>query len=330
MENFMKISFLRTMIVTVVSAIVLSISAMQLSAGTRLNAIVPDWMGGEITCEVAMLILEQELDYKVNRVEFPSGNGAWEATGAGDFDMMCEHWPSYTEGDTTYIAELGGDGSVISLGASGIVGLSDYYVPKYWADANPGFKTWEDLNNYKAEFATIESGGKGRLIGCPIPGWNCYDQVRLDMLGIDFVADELGSEAAALAEAQGAYKRQEAFLVYLWEPHWAMGAMDLVPVKLPANKPCDTWTEEKGYKDCGLGYWPATGWSEDITFNSGRPAFWNDPENAKAKAMMGNMNLGNSHQSAMLAEVNSSGRSVQDVVQEWKDSHKEVWMAWLN
>ena len=31
------------------------------------------------------------------QIEFPSGNAAWEATIAGDFDMMCEHWPSYTE-----------------------------------------------------------------------------------------------------------------------------------------------------------------------------------------------------------------------------------------
>jgi len=325
----MNRSFLKAFFIFILSPIVLSLSLVGAHAAKRLNAVVPDWTGGEITCEVAVLILEQELGYKVDQIEFPSGNGAWEAMVGGDFDMMCEHWPSYTEGDTTFIAEFGGDGTALNLGTSGIVGLSDYYVPKYFVDANPGFKGWEDLNDYKDQFATIESGDKGRLIGCPVPGWNCYDQIRLDMLNIDFVADELGSEAASLAEAQGAYKRGEPFLLYLWEPHWAFGAMELVAVGLPANKTCDTWTEADGYKDCGLGFWPATGWAEDHTFNSGRPDFWNDPENADAKKFMANMNLENIHQSTMLALINDTGRSVKDVVQEWKDNNETIWRTWL-
>ena len=325
----MKFKYMKSVLGAVFASFVLVLSVFQASADKSMNVVVPDWTGGEITCEIAVLILEQELGYDVDQIEFPSGNAAWEAAIAGDFDMMCEHWPSYTEGDTTFIAEFGGSGEMISLGTTGIVGLSDYYVPKYFVDANPDFKTWEDLNKYKDQFATIESGSKGRLIGCPVPGWNCYDQIRLDMLGIDFIADELGSEAAALAEAQGAYKRKEAFLLYLWEPHWAFGAMELVPVKLPANKSCDTWTEADGYKDCGLGFWPATGWAEDHTFNSGNPNFWNAPEHAAAKAMMAKMNFENIHQSTMLAEINATGRSVKDVVQEWKDNNEDIWRAWL-
>ena len=82
--------------------------------------------------------------------------------------------------------------------------MSDYYVPKYFVDANPDFKDWSDLNKFKDQFATPETGSKGRLIGCPVAGWNCHDQKRLDLLGIDFEASELGTEVAALAEAQGA------------------------------------------------------------------------------------------------------------------------------
>ena len=48
---------------------------------------------------------------------------------------------------------------------------------------------------------------KGRLIGCPVAGWNCHDQKRLDLLGIDFQADELGTEAA-IAEAVAAMKEK--------------------------------------------------------------------------------------------------------------------------
>jgi glycine betaine/proline transport system substrate-binding protein len=75
-----------------------------------------------------------------------------------------------------------------------------------------------------------ESGSKGRLIACPVAGWNCHDQKRLDLLGIDFEADELGTETAALAEAQAAYDRKEPFLLYLWEPHFFFGAYEMVGV----------------------------------------------------------------------------------------------------
>ena len=81
-------------------------------------------------------------------------------------------------------------------------------------------KLGKDLNKHKAKFATIETGNRGRLIGCPVAGWNCHDQKRLDLLGIDFQADELGTEAAAIAEAKAAYMRKEPFLLYLWSPHW--------------------------------------------------------------------------------------------------------------
>ena len=105
-----------------------------------------------------------------------------------------------------------------------------------------GIKTWRDLNKHKAKFATIETGGKGRLIGCPVAGWNCHDQKRLDLLGIDFQADELGTEAAAIAEAKAAYMRKEPFLLYLWSPHWFFGEFDMVGVQLPEVEllPCQT------------------------------------------------------------------------------------------
>ena len=191
----------------------------------KLIAAVPDWTGGKITCQVAVTILEEELGYKVKRVVFPSGTGLWQAIADGEIDFACEEWPSYAEADTKMLNEnliydgkivgsYSGNGSVDLLGTSGIIGQSDYWIPKYTADKF-GIKSWKDLNKYKKEFATIETGYKGRLIGCPVAGWNCHDQKRLDLLGIDFLAEELGSEIAAISEAKKAYNKKEPFLLYL-------------------------------------------------------------------------------------------------------------------
>ena len=323
------------------AAFILS-SFLVLSAGTanakRLTAAVADWTGGEITCQVAVSILEQELGYKVERIVFPSGTGLWEAISAGDIDFACESWPGYAEADDVMlnapliydgevVVEYSGTGEVIAF-TTGIIGASDYYVPKYFVDANPDFKNWEDLNKFKAEFATVETGSKGRLIGCPVAGWNCHDQKRLDLLGLDFEAVELGTEVALLAEAQGAYDRQEPFLMYLWEPHFFFGKNEMVGIQLPPHNACETFTEANNWKDCGVGSWPATNWPKDFTMNYMNPAVMEKPENAEALAFFKKMKFQNGDQAKMLVRVDSDGLSVEEAVQEWKDSTDE-WRAWL-
>ena len=323
------------------AALILS-SFLILSAGTanakRLVAAVPDWTGGEITCQVAVAILEEELGYKIERIVFPSGTGLWEAVAAGDIDFACESWPSYAEADDVMInmdliyegevvKSYSGDGTIAAY-TTGIIGMSDYYVPKYFVDANPGFKDWSDLNDYKDQFANVETGSKGRLIGCPVAGWNCHDQKRLDLLGIDFEAVELGTEVAALAEAQAAYDRGEAFLLYLWEPHFFFGKNEMVGINLPANKDCPTFTEAGNWQDCGTDAWPATGWAKDYTMNYMNPDMINDPANAEALAFFKKMAFSNTDQAKMLVRVGDDGLSVEEAVAEWKSS-TDVWQAWL-
>ncbi len=306
-----------------------------------LKAAFPDWTGGEITCQVAVSILEDELGYKVKRISMSSGTGLWEAVARGNIDFACESWPSYAEADDVMLSgeliyegqvvrEYRGDGSVEILGTTGIIGSSDYFVPRYFIDANPDFKGWEDLNKHKEQFATAETGGKGRLIGCPVSGWNCHDQKRLDLLGINFEADFLGTEVAALAEAAAAYNRREPFLLYLWEPHWFHGKYDLVPINLPEHKICPTFTASNNWRDCGKNAWPATGWMKDYTINYGNPKTFNDPYFSQAKEFFKNMNLSNVDQSKMLVRVLDDGISVKQAVKEWKKNNKYIWTAWLN
>jgi glycine betaine/proline transport system substrate-binding protein len=174
----------------------------------------------------------------------------------------------------------------------------------------------------------METGDKGRLIGCPVAGWNCHDQKRLDVLGLDFIADELGTETASLAEAQGMYDRGEPFLMYLWEPHWFFGVNELVGVKLAPNAPCETFTEANNWEVCGPDKWPGTGWAVDYPMNYGNPETFAKPENQKALEFFGKMALSNADQAAMLVAVRE-GAELNDVVAEWKANNKSTWEAWL-
>ena len=77
-----------------ISALILSSILVLGSFGTahakRLTAAVADWTGGEITCQVAVSMLEEELGYKVKRIVFPSGTGLWEAIAAGEIDFAAK------------------------------------------------------------------------------------------------------------------------------------------------------------------------------------------------------------------------------------------------
>ena len=172
----MKIS--KTISALILSSILL-LGSLGAAHAKRLTAAVADWTGGEITCQVAVSMLEEELGYKVKRIVFPSGTGLWEAIAAGEIDFACESWPSYAEADTVMMKgplvyggetmfNYEGDGSVKLLGTSGIIGLSDYFIPKYAADKY-GIKSWKDLNKHKDKFATIESGKSCLLYTSPSP-----------------------------------------------------------------------------------------------------------------------------------------------------------------
>lgn len=286
------------------------------AAGGLLKSAVADWTGGAVTCEIIHQILESEMDYKVKRIVMPSGPGLREAVRAGDIDYACELWPSYDSTKEKYVTEYGGDGSVMKIADAGIVGVSSYYVPRYLvegADAKaPDLKSWEDLNKYSDLFKTLETGDKGRLIGCPVAAWDCDDTKRAEILGLNYDVTELGSEAAHWAEMKAAYARKEPFVAYAWEPHWIHASLDLVKVELPA------------YSDDG---WPGTGWAEDVTYNYGNPDLVT--KHPDVVELITNFRLTNSQQAPMILAIDVDGKEMDEVVTEWLKANEATWKAWL-
>lgn len=291
-------------------------SVVSAAAGGVLKAPEPDWTGGIVTCRVISKLLESELGYKVKRITMPSGPTVREGIRAGDLDYACESWPSYDSTKEKYVKEYGGDGSVAKLGDAGIVGVSSYYVPRYLVEGDgakaPDLKTYKDMNKYTELFKTLETGDKGRLIGCPVAAWECQDTKRMEILGLNYEVTELGSEAAHWAEIQSAYKRKEPFIAYAWEPHWIHAALDLVAVELPPHSD-DAW--------------PGTGWAKDVTYNYGSPKL--AEEHPKAAELIINSYLTNDQQAGMIHAVDVEGKDVDEVVDAWLAENEAVWKAWL-
>ncbi len=302
---------------TMSGAIVLALGAStQVSAGGIAKSAVNDWTGGAVMCEIIHQILENEMDFKVKRIVMPSGPGRDEGIRSGDLDYGCELWPSYSTTKEKFVKEYGGDGSILKVSDDGIVGVSSYYVPRYMVEGDgapaPDLKTWEDMNKYSDLFKTLETGDKGRLLGCPTAAWQCEDPKRLELLGLNYEAVELGSEAAHWAEMQAAYKRKEAFIAYAWEPHWIHAALDLVKVELPEH------SDDK---------WPATGWALDVTYNYANPEF--AEKNPEVIELMTNFELTNDMQAPLILAIDVDGKDMGDVASEWLAANEDVWKAWL-
>ncbi len=289
---------------------------VQASAGGVLKSAVNDWTGGAVMCEIVHQILENEMDYKIKRIVMPSGPGRDEAIRSGDLDYGCELWPSYSNTIQKYVTEYGGDGSMLKFSDAGVIGVSSYYVPRYMVEGEgaqaPDLKSWENMNQYAELFKTLETGDKGRLLGCPVAAWLCEDAKRMELLDLNYEPVELGSEAAHWAEMQAAYKRKEPFIAYAWEPHWIHAALDLVKVELPPH------SDDK---------WPATGWAEDVTFNYGNPDF--AEEHPKVVELIKNFRLTNDMQAPLILAVDVDGKEMDEVVEEWLASNEATWKAWL-
>ena len=291
-----------------------------------------DWTGNLVFGQLVQIILEEEMDYKVKQI-FMAGTAGWEAMASGDLDIALEAWPSYNaDAKARYFADYGGDGSVMYVTEAGVVGASDYYVPRYVCegDSARGIKATapdlcmhakgqcshcglEKLKPYADVFASPETKPKGRLIGCPVAGWGCEDQARLDAAGLDFTAVELGTDTAQWAELTAAIKRGEPILVYAWEPMWIFAAFDLVGIGIPKN--------EDG--SC----WPTCGWPEDVTFQSANPDFAN--KHPEVIQMLKNMKLSNAQQAPMIFDVDVNKMAVEDAVRKWMASNEDTWRPWV-
>ena len=284
-----------------------------------------DWQGQVVTTAVAQILLEQQMGHAVATRFAPSDSEElFIALESGDIHFACCNWPSYS---APYIDEyLGGEKPRVQrMGPSGIIGRTGWYVPSYVvrgdpqrgiAAAAPDLRAVADLNRRQSLFAAAETGGRGRLIDIT-PDWNTRSQERLQALGIDFQTVFAGSESAALAQLDAAYRRGEPFLTFLWEPHWAHAKYDLVRLEMPPWTP-ECYPAGPRY-DCG--------YPTDVVAKLAWPGLKRRfPE---AYEFLSRFQMTNEQQNEIVLNVTQNGLSARQAAQRWVDDNEPVWRAWI-
>ncbi len=206
-----------------------------------------NWTSAQVQNRIAQYIVEKGYGYPTDTI-FGATLPNFQGLLAGDIHVTLEIWlPNQSIGWSKAV-ELG---EVVSVGAGGLVDWQSYFVvPKYIADANPDLRTVQDLKmgKYQDLFATADSRGKARLVGCVI-GWSCEGvgvaQIEAYDL-IDFLeVINPGSQEAMFADINGAYGKNEPWLGYMWGTGDPGILLDLVRLEEPPYTE-ECWEENMG------------------------------------------------------------------------------------
>jgi glycine betaine/proline transport system substrate-binding protein len=275
------------------------------------------WTGSSINVNVAKILLQEKLGYKVEIVTIDE-NAQWAALGNGDLSASLEVWPSgHAENVKKYVDE---QKVVENLGELGVVGKISWYVPTYVVDQHPelssidGFKKPEDA----ALFKTAETGDQGQFLAGD-PSWVQYDEDIIKNLGLNFKVVRAGSEQAVLAAVDSAYSRKEPILFYFWTPHSVHAKYKLTAVKLPDYSAACYDKATSGGVDCD--------YPPDVLF---KIAWSGLKEKAPdAYQFLKNMKYSNDDQISMIAAVDTDKKTAEQAARDWINAHESVWKAWI-
>ena len=205
----------------IVAGIMLAFSAGTISAADSSSPIViptHNWSSQVVMAYVIGGIFESMGNY----VEYVSADtqAVYESIRQGDVTISHEVWQS-TFGKSFYAAMA--KGGIIDAGNHDTVSLEEVGVPQWVIDQDlcPGLPNYEALKNCKDVFATVDSGGKGRILDGPQSwhGVEYTDRVEA-LLGDDWVVKFAGSADALWAELAAAKKEGRGTVVFNWTPNF--------------------------------------------------------------------------------------------------------------
>ena len=277
-----------------------------------------NWTSAQVQNRIAQYIVEEGYGYPTDVVfgaTLPLLNGLRN----GDTQVTMEIWlPNQLEAWT----EAEANGEVATVGESlGKDWQSAFVIPTYLQEEYPDLDSIEDLKDeqYKALFATSETGGKARLVSCVI-GWAC-EEVNAQQIESYGLSDHVhilnpGDGAAANADLYGAYEKQEPWLGYQWGTNDPALLLDLVRLDEPAYSD-ECWASDKA---CAY---------EDATILIGINTELNDraPEVIEFLGNWG-FNIDRFKEVAVWQDDNPDA-SINDAALWWLNGNSSVWSGWV-
>ncbi len=214
-----------------------------------------NWTSAQVQNRIAQYIVEHGYGYPTD-VVFGGTLPLFQGLRGGDTHVTMEIWlPNQSDAWNEALI----NGEVVSVGASlGKDWQSTFVIPAYLQEQYPELDHVDDLKDpqFQELFATDESRGKARLVGC-VPGWSCelVNDAQIAGYGLtDYLhVIKPGSQAAMFAEVLGAYERQEPWLGYMWGTGDPALLLDLVLLEeTPYSNECWFTTQACAFEDANI------------------------------------------------------------------------------
>ena len=277
-----------------------------------------NWTSAQVQNRIAQYIVDKGYGYPTDVVfgaTLPLLNGLRNS----DTQVTMEIWlPNQLEAWTEAVE----NGEVAPIGESlGKDWQSAFVIPAYLQEQYPELDSFEDLKDdqYKALFATSETGGKARLVSCVI-GWAC-EEVNAQQIESYGLSDHVhiinpGDGAAANADLYGAYEKQEPWLGYQWGTNDPALLLDLVRLDEPAYSD-ECWATTKA---CAY---------EDATILIGINTELNDRASDVVE-MFGNWGFNlNRYKEVATWQSNNPDATINDAAFWWLKGNADVWSSWV-
>ena len=279
--------------------------------GGTVNMAINPWVGFEANAAVVAYLLENELDYTVNKKDLKE-DVSWQGFETGEVDVIIENW-GHPDLEKKYIEE---DKVAQNAGDTGNVGIISWYIPKWMADENPDITDYANLDKYAEMFKTSESGDLGQFLGSD-PSYVQYDEALIENLDLDFKVIFSGGEAATVTAFQQAVTDKKPLIGYFWDPHWLHSQIELVRVSLPAyTEGCDADLEKVAcdYPEYALNKIVSTKFAT---------------EGGKAYELVKNFEWTNEDQNLVSDYITNQDMSAEDAAKKWIDENEAKWKAWM-
>ena len=212
-----------------------------------------NWQSAEVMANVDKLILNAGYGCHADLVTGDTVPTITSMVAKGQPDIAPEGWVDLVPD----IAKVGlKDGKLVAAAKSLSDGGSQgWWIPKYFADAHPEIKTFNDVLQHPELFPAPEDPSKGAVYNGP-QGWGgtTVTSQLFKAYGFDkhgFVLVDTGSAAGLDGSIAQAYQRKLPWVGYYWAPTALLGKYAMVKLLQPGvtHDPAQ-WTRCNTVADC--------------------------------------------------------------------------------
>ena len=234
--------------------------------------------------------------------------------------IVHEVWQSTMQNAYYAAMEQGG---LIDAGTHAAATLEEMGVPNWVIEKNlcPGLPNWEALKDCQENFATPDSGGKGRWLEGPQSWHGDVMPNRVKGLGLDdkWVVKFAGAADSLWAELKAAEKEGRGTIIFNWTPNFT-DASGFTFIEFPAY-----------YDGCRIadgGDMATTGCGSPVGWLKKGANYRLPKSHPQAYTAFTKLSFTTPQIGSMAALVDVDGMTHADAAVKWLADNEDVWKPW--